>query len=154
METHETSGEPAAEVGREPANEPLLRAYLAGRDVPCPSCGYDLRDLVASTCPECGAPLALTVVTRPKRLDAYTIGLVGLTLAVLLAAVFAAVTILDRPLAGLLGGFAVYWLGRETLRWRRNRLPLAALPRHAKQERVVLCWLAALVLFVLVISRG
>lgn len=30
------------------------RRHLAGRDVPCETCGYNLRDLEAERCPECG----------------------------------------------------------------------------------------------------
>ncbi|MEA5613132.1 hypothetical protein [Nodularia spumigena] len=37
-----------------------LAGYLKGRDAPCPGCGYNLRDLLGETCPECGE--ALTVV--------------------------------------------------------------------------------------------
>src|SRR5688572_24753805 len=32
----------------------LLRAFLAGRDVSCPNCEYNLRDLAGDRCPECG----------------------------------------------------------------------------------------------------
>src|SRR5438132_695036 len=38
----------------------LLRAYLAERDVPCESCGYNLRNALGVRCPECGA-----VIPRP-----------------------------------------------------------------------------------------
>jgi hypothetical protein len=38
----------------------LLRAYLAGRDVPCGQCGYNLRDLVGRVCPECNTVIALS----------------------------------------------------------------------------------------------
>jgi hypothetical protein len=31
-----------------------IEGYLARRDVPCPSCGYNLRGLAEGTCPECG----------------------------------------------------------------------------------------------------
>ena len=30
-----------------------LAAYLADRDVPCPGCGYNLRGIVGTKCPEC-----------------------------------------------------------------------------------------------------
>ena len=40
-------GEPTAEV----------LAALRGQDVPCPSCGYNLRDRKGGRCPECGAEL-------------------------------------------------------------------------------------------------
>ena len=32
----------------------LLRAYLAGRDAPCPNCEYNLRDLAATVAPSAG----------------------------------------------------------------------------------------------------
>jgi len=42
----------------------LLLAFLRGRDVACPRCGYNLRDLTAAHCPECREPLALDVARR------------------------------------------------------------------------------------------
>ena len=36
-------------------------AFLAGRSVPCPRCGYDLRDIEAAKCPECAEPLVLKI---------------------------------------------------------------------------------------------
>ncbi|HEX2838742.1 MAG TPA: hypothetical protein VHN77_11495 [Phycisphaerales bacterium] len=38
-----------------------LRAFLAGRDVACPNCGYSLRGLVGDHCPECNEGLKLWV---------------------------------------------------------------------------------------------
>jgi predicted RNA-binding Zn-ribbon protein involved in translation (DUF1610 family) len=38
----------------------LLREYLAGRDVGCDGCGYNLRGVMGVVCPECG-----TVIPRP-----------------------------------------------------------------------------------------
>lgn len=39
----------------------LLRAYLAGRDVSCSGCGYNLRALSGDACPECSSPVSLSV---------------------------------------------------------------------------------------------
>jgi hypothetical protein len=39
----------------------LLTAFLAGADAPCPSCGYNLRGVRISACPECGRSLALAL---------------------------------------------------------------------------------------------
>jgi hypothetical protein len=47
--------------------EGLLLDFLRDRDVPCPLCGYNLRDLSACTCPECRETLALTVGLRKLR---------------------------------------------------------------------------------------
>lgn len=38
-----------------------LLAFVAVHDVPCPACGYNLRQLTQPTCPECGLTLKLTV---------------------------------------------------------------------------------------------
>jgi len=41
--------------------DPLLKSYLAERDVPCPGCGYNLRGLAEEKCPECGLAIELGV---------------------------------------------------------------------------------------------
>jgi hypothetical protein len=48
-------------VVSEPGDVELLVAFLDGRSVPCPVCGYDLRDLRNDRCPECGRVLRLAV---------------------------------------------------------------------------------------------
>ncbi len=44
-----------------------LRDFLAGRDVPCPACGYNLRGLAAPVCPECGLTLTVEGIRRSLR---------------------------------------------------------------------------------------
>jgi hypothetical protein len=44
--------------------DPPLEAFLAGRDIPCPKCGYNLRGLRLARCPECRYPLELML--RPR----------------------------------------------------------------------------------------
>lgn len=49
------------------ANADLLLAFLRSRSIPCPHCGYDLRDLASPLCPECSTPLTLQVGSpRPR----------------------------------------------------------------------------------------
>lgn len=36
-------------------------AFLQGRSVPCPRCGYDLCDIKTANCPECAEPLVLKI---------------------------------------------------------------------------------------------
>ena len=67
---------PLGEAVDEPA---LLRVYLAGRDVACPQCGYNLRELVGSRCPECGEELTLRVQPVEPRQAAPLAGLVILS---------------------------------------------------------------------------
>ncbi len=52
----------------QPADEAaLLLEFLRDRDVSCPLCGYNLRNLSACTCPECRETLALAVGFRRPR---------------------------------------------------------------------------------------
>ena len=57
----------------------LLRRYLAGRDVACPMCGYNLRDLLGDRCPECGDQLELVVSPLEPKQAAVITGLVLLS---------------------------------------------------------------------------
>ncbi len=48
--------------GTEPAPPPVsLSTLLHNRDVPCPHCQYNLRNLTADRCPECGLPLSINL---------------------------------------------------------------------------------------------
>ncbi|MFG0252226.1 MAG: hypothetical protein ACF8NJ_05055, partial [Phycisphaerales bacterium JB038] len=38
-----------------------FRAFVADRDIPCPSCDYSLRDLTEPRCPECGEQLTIGI---------------------------------------------------------------------------------------------
>jgi hypothetical protein len=74
--------EPAGESST--SNDALLRhdillKFLADRDVPCPQCGYNLRNLVSDVCPECGERLALGVRMVEPRQAAMLAGLIGLS---------------------------------------------------------------------------
>lgn len=57
-----------------------LRAFLAERDVACPSCGYSLRGLQSPACPECNQALKLQVGLVEPRLGAFIAGVVGLAM--------------------------------------------------------------------------
>lgn len=76
----------------------LLQVYLATADVPCPGCGYNLRGVTDSACPECGEPLRLDL--QRDLIAPRTALLAGLALALLLtvytAGLGAAVPVLWR----------------------------------------------------------
>ncbi len=44
-----------------------LQRFLAGRDIPCPACAYNLRGLGSPRCPECGAPLSVEGIRKAIR---------------------------------------------------------------------------------------
>lgn len=58
----------------------LVRAFLATRDVACPGCGYNLRGLAGTRCPECERPVTLGVSAwggaRHRRRAAVLMGLI------------------------------------------------------------------------------
>ena len=100
MATAETSkNEPAGEGGE------LLLRFLDGRSVPCPKCGYDLRDLTRPVCPECGEELVLTVGRRSTNYE--------LLIATLAPGIF----------SGIAGGLLLAPLAFFTL-FRSRRAPL------------------------------
>lgn len=58
-----------------------LIAWLRTRDVACPICAYNLRDLAGVHCPECGGRLRLHVGSDNMKLGAWFVGVLGLALA-------------------------------------------------------------------------
>lgn len=77
------TGEPdrrdgAADPPATPNEAEFLRAFLSGRDAPCPACRYNLRDLQSGHCPECGLALTLRVNLVDPALGSFLTGIVGL----------------------------------------------------------------------------
>jgi len=65
---------------RNPSPE-LLRDYLASHDAPCPVCGYNLRGVVLAACPECNAPIELSVGSSQARLGAWLFAMLAFAMA-------------------------------------------------------------------------
>lgn len=55
-----------------------LKQFLAERDEACPSCGYNLRGLMTSVCPECRQELVLGVQLAEPKLKAFIATVLGL----------------------------------------------------------------------------
>lgn len=79
-------------VGTSPGDPELLRQFLHRRDVVCPGCRYNLRDLTGDRCPECGQEIVLQLRLAEPRQAALLAGLVGLSAG-----------------AGLNGLLLIYW---------------------------------------------
>lgn len=56
----------------------MLVAYLREREEACPGCGYNLRALTGTRCPECNQELVLRVGLAEPRLAWFVAGLVGI----------------------------------------------------------------------------
>jgi hypothetical protein len=146
-QAHESEARAArssAGLGQEVAEE-LLKKFLSGRDIECPRCAYNLRDLPGDRCPECGDRLALSVNTVEPRLTALITGLAGLCMGVgfngLLLTLMLIINGRINPhaagaaLSGLIieGAALGFWLGC----WKSIR----AISRAAQWRWTVLCWL-------------
>jgi hypothetical protein len=74
----------------------ILSEFLRHRDIPCPSCRYNLRGLRRGACPECGAPLSLHVGTPRIAISGWLLALLasavpfGFALVLLGLAIFGA----------------------------------------------------------------
>jgi hypothetical protein len=55
-------------------------SWLEGRDVKCPVCEYNLRDLKGPVCPECSAPLELTVSSSNHNPGPWIVAMVSVAL--------------------------------------------------------------------------
>ena len=81
----------------------LLSIFLRDRDVPCPACAYNLRDLTTSRCPECGHGVALRVGLAERNLKAWVTLLVVCCLGAGMGLVVIAMAIIFSILGGVAG---------------------------------------------------
>ncbi|CAN5522781.1 hypothetical protein BH10PLA1_BH10PLA1_12390 [soil metagenome] len=141
-------------------DQKLLHEFFRDRDVPCPRCSYNLRNLSSSRCPECGDELVLRVNLAEPRLGAFITGLVGLAagagfsgLLMLYALYFMFFVYgygrgMTRFVAITAVGAAVMGLG--LLIWIRGRAHVRRLPVKRQWLLAISCWsltLADLILF-------
>jgi hypothetical protein len=105
-----------------------LLAYLHGRDVPCPLCGYNLRDLTQARCPECRHELALSVgVMRP---------LFGWLIVAIVPSMFSGIAagllLIPMAIAMFIGGEQPPWpiVAAETFGWLSTIAALVLLHRR------------------------
>jgi len=132
----------------------LLATYLQDRDVPCPNCAYNLRDLTSDACPECGLQVALGVHLTEPKLAAFIGGLVGLAMAAgfsgLLSILAVFVTLIegDGPPGGIFFVgmlFPFLFAMAVMLIWIRQRSRLRMCSPHLRSLFVVLCWVVPVI---------
>jgi hypothetical protein len=106
----------------EPIAPDHLRHFLAARDIPCPACGYNLRDLAIDHCPECGEALFLAVRGLHEPTGPALVRLLAAALPLGFNAIFTAIGVVGaafshswRPddwlLVGMFGGLSVVFAG-------------------------------------------
>ena len=92
-----------------------LLAWVKGRDVPCPVCGYNLRDLTRPVCPECRHDVHLTVGVLHPRLGWLFVALTPS----MFSAVAAGLLLVPMTMMLLVGGEPAPWpvVGAEVFGW-------------------------------------
>ncbi len=105
MEPESSDTDRQAESAISPENLVLLTEFLADRDEPCPTCGYDLRGLTRAICPECGRPLHLRLVASTPRLSMLLVLLASLIGTIGVAFVCGLIALTERYHRGW--GFSV-----------------------------------------------
>ncbi len=127
----------------------LLRRYLAGRDVPCPGCGYNLRGLESGVCPECTEPITLRVSLVEPRQGAFIAGLIGLAVGIGFSAAFLLAAALVAALyGGTPGLLAEVWPlplhlifeSAALAAWVRARRRLRRMPPRGRITLAAACW--------------
>ena len=132
----------------------LLQAFLRGRDVACPACGYNLRDLEGSRCPECGDELHLQLGLVEPRQAAAIAGLIGLATGAGMSGlllIYAGIRVLVEPYARMFFprfalvttvGLAVE--GIAMLVWLRHWRRIRRQSKGRRRWLVVGCWALSL----------
>lgn len=136
--------------GHRAANaEELLLAYLRDRDVLCPQCRYNLRDLTRPVCPECSLPVMLSVGARPLTIGmllsmlapGYFCG-VGIVLFLVIMLISGVIEkIFSQPVGCMFIAFCVSsGVASLVLSHRRARHWFLALERTRQRAMVVAMW--------------
>ena len=141
-----------------PTDEALLGWFLHERDIACPRCGYNIRNLTHDHCPECREELALTVRTRGLRLGWFLLALApcaysGIIAPIVLADLIYETRVLDRLVAwpwwaaagvGFISGAAALLLLRRREQFLRK-------PISAQRAMAIWNWIAHGLLFALLL---
>ena len=130
------------------ARHDLLRAFLEDNPTPCPACGYDLRDLVTSRCPECGDQLVLRVGLAQPGQGTFIAGLIGLASGMGFSGLLLIYALLMFTRRGVGGPITVWMLlcagtlveGSSIALWVARRYSVARLPPSLRLALVIACW--------------
>src|SRR5688500_7789704 len=130
----------------------LLTQFLSIRDVPCPGCGYNLRHLASSRCPECAQEIRLGIHLAEPRQGLLIAGLIGLSAGaglsglLLLYGLIAALTMTVDGFSKffIINGVGFILFGSGLLLWLRRWRQLRRLPGRARAWCVATIWVSVL----------
>jgi hypothetical protein len=156
MKTMENPSGRAAQGSPDSARMPgdaSLEHFLAERDVACPGCGYNLRNLTSNRCPECAREIRLAIHLVEPRQGWVIAGVIGLSAGLGLSGllvVYAIIMMLrigHAPPGKFFGinacGAVIF--GALLVSWLRNWSRLRRMPRRLQLVLVIGTWIAAFV---------
>lgn len=100
---------------------------MRGRDVACPLCRYNLRDLTVATCPECNHPLELRIGVHKVQVLWLILAIIPGAFSGMCAAALAAMILIVRVFfeSGQPGGPPPLLLGLDAFGWLSGFVALA-----------------------------
>ncbi len=132
----------------------LLLEFVRDRDASCPLCGYNLRNLSTTTCPECREPLSLSVGFRKPRFGWFVATITpgffsGICAALLLIPLVISVYSASGPSPWQVWGLDAFgWLsGLAALAMVRYRYAFLRQPQAAQRVWAVMAWAIHLAAF-------
>lgn len=140
-----------------------LAQFLSTRDVPCPGCGYNLRHLASSRCPECAEEIRLGVHLAEPKQGLLMAGLIGLSAGAGLSGLlilYALIIILTKDISHLgeffiINGIGVMFFGPALFLWLRHWRRILRFSTRARTRFLIGIWASVftfLVLFSIVLS--
>jgi hypothetical protein len=136
----------------------LLTTFLRHRDVRCPRCGYNLRNLTQPVCPECREALSLKVDVQPLAIRWLLLTVAPGMFCAILLAIFLFMSMRHGPPGGMpteavltilfiaasaIGSIALAAFNRSFLR----------LPEPAQVITAIIVWTAHIAVFLMITSR-
>ncbi len=126
------------------SNDELLLEYLEANDALCPICGYNLRQLTTTTCPECGRPFILEVGSASPYFGQYLAFLAPFIATAAIGVLFVCLVIMWGP-PGSWGVYFIMLAGGVDLilltHWYRKRVSFHRRTDDAKRRLIIWSWL-------------
>ncbi len=149
-------------AARPPADaDTLLLEFLRDRNAACPRCGYNLRNLSGTTCPECRELLSLTVGFRKPRFGWFIVAIApgifsGICAAMLLIPLMTSVYVPGGPAPWPIWAVDAFgWLsGVSALVLARYRYAFLRQPQAAQRVWAAMVWVIHIIALAAFVAVG